>query len=222
MASVDQCSTCGKTVARVAKSAPKIVCHECRSGRQKPPRRRVRIPESACTRCGKAVFRTSTSATNIICLDCRRTAGTRRPGRPSITRWVCQECGTECEREPRSGQAPKYCGSSCAKAAYRAKRAAERGEFDISRGRRRRLYERDGWCCRICGEPMSASFTNGDDWSPTLDHVEPQSAALIPDHSDANLRSAHMFCNIMRSDGRLTDEAVRVAALARREVRNVA
>ena len=83
--------------------------------------------------------------------------------------------------------------------------------------RRRRLYERDGWMCRICGEATSRIYDEADPWSPTLDHIEPQSATLLPDHSDGNLRTAHALCNSIRSDGVLTDDEVRALALARRQ-----
>jgi hypothetical protein len=51
-----------------------------------------------------------------------------------------------------------------------------------------------------------------DDWAPSLDHIEPQSWALIPDHSPANLRLAHRWCNSVRGDlSHYTDDDLRVA-----------
>lgn len=40
-----------------------------------------------------------------------------------------------------------------------------------------------------------------DDWAASLDHIVPQSATDAPDHSPANLRLAHRWCNLVRGDG---------------------
>lgn len=65
------------------------------------------------------------------------------------------------------------------------------------------IYERDGWVCQLCMEPTDRDLMSTDprnDWAPSLDHIEPQSHALIPDHSPANLRLAHRWCNSVRGD----------------------
>lgn len=62
---------------------------------------------------------------------------------------------------------------------------------------RRAIYERDGWICQICFEPVSRTLKNGR-LAPSLDHIIPRSAMLIPDHSPSNLRTAHMACNASR------------------------
>lgn len=62
------------------------------------------------------------------------------------------------------------------------------------------IYERDGWTCQLCMEPVDPALPPGDVWSATLDHIVPQSHMLIPDHSDDNLRLAHLWCNSVRGD----------------------
>ena len=61
------------------------------------------------------------------------------------------------------------------------------------------IYERDGWVCQICQEPIDRSVTNGR-LGATLDHIIPRSHTLIPDDSPANLRTAHMGCNAKRGN----------------------
>lgn len=170
---------------------------------------------SLCSRCGKVIGLTRTSAVEPRCLACHRADPWRKP--LPVERWVCGWCGVACERKPTRGQRPKFCDDQCAQRSRLASRAQSRGEFSITRTRRRAIYERDDWTCRICGEPTSRGWSHDDQWSPTLDHIEPQSHALIPDHSDANLRTAHWICNRRRSDGRMTDDEVRALALARTE-----
>lgn len=89
-------------------------------------------------------------------------------------------------------------------------------EFRISTDERRAIYERDGWSCQICLLPVQPDSPRGSHWFPSLDHIVPQSAQLIPDHSPANLRTAHFLCNGMRGAGTYyTDHQVREMAMKR-------
>jgi len=82
----------------------------------------------------------------------------------------------------------------------------------ISTKRRRSLYDRDGWVCQLCLEPVDPDLPSSDQWAATLDHIVPQSHAVFPDHSDGNLRLAHRWCNSVRGDdSRHTIDDLRVA-----------
>ncbi len=101
--------------------------------------------------------------------------------------------------------AARFCSKRCGKMASKARR----GRFVIQLHRRLAIYERDAWTCQLCLDPVDSSLLTLDpycDWAPSLDHIECQSWALIPDHSDANLRLAHRWCNAVRSDGRRSTE----------------
>lgn len=88
------------------------------------------------------------------------------------------------------------------------KRDAEAERDWISRRDRLAIYERDNWTCQLCGEPVDRQAHYLDDWAPTLDHIVPRSAALVPDHSPRNLRTAHRWCNSVRGDGTRYEEGV--------------
>lgn len=181
----------------------------------------TRIPVSKqiqCSVCGRITWKSRTSAPVVKCHPCRRATPAPRSVRknPDGVAWDCAWCGKRCSRPPMKGQIPKYCGPPCQWSASDARRRRGRGEFIVSAKRRRRLYERDGWTCQICGDATGTSWTAGDPWSPTLDHIEPQASVLVPDHSDENLRTAHAFCNTYRGSAQRSDEEVRAAALRRR------
>lgn len=170
-----------------------------------------------CDLCGKAMRVTQNSADAPRCRDCRR-ANPRPRARvksPDGVRWVCGWCEAECFRPATRGQVPKYCSKVCQGRAAAKRRDDARGVFSVSPGRRRRLYERDGYVCQICGVETSRVWSHGDVWSPTLDHIVPRSEAV--DDSDSNLRTAHWFCNALRSDARRTDSEVRLAAEIKRQ-----
>lgn len=110
----------------------------------------------------------------------------------------CAWCG---ENFTGTGSTTVYCSKRCARAAGKARHLTKTGRFAVSTVRRRRLYERDDWTCQLCFEPVDRDADPLSDWAPSLDHIEPQSHALIPDHSDENLRTAHRWCNAVRGDG---------------------
>lgn len=88
-------------------------------------------------------------------------------------------------------------------AAQRAIDAADlsrRTSFYISRANRLAIYERDGWVCQLCLDPVDANLTAPDPWSPSLDHIACQSWTVEPDHSPSNLRLTHRWCNVMRGN----------------------
>lgn len=114
---------------------------------------------------------------------------------------ICGWCGTSFVHDRRvTGSEVRFCTSRCAKKASRARYELARGRFAVSAKRRRAIYERDGWVCQLCHEPVDRALHYLDDMAASLDHIECQSWALIPDHSDANLRLAHRLCNSLRGD----------------------
>lgn len=172
-----------------------------------------------CTVCGTVMKAGGTSPTPR-CQPCllmnrrtkRRAASRRRAavqklrvaaaGQPANPNWpwvvgACANCG---ESFTRKGMASSYCSVRC-KRADRPK-----GAF-ISRSERRRIYERDNWTCQLCMDPVDPALHYLDDWAASLDHIEPQSRALFPDHSPKNLRLAHRWCNSVRGDESYYTEA---------------
>ena len=87
----------------------------------------------------------------------------------------------------------------------------------ISESERWAVYERDGWECRICFNPVDPDAHYLSDWYPTLDHIVPRS--ISEDHSPENLRLACRYCNIARLDRPVSkDYLVRDWAMKRRSL----
>lgn len=94
------------------------------------------------------------------------------------TSGVARTCSADCQRlhERRSG----------------GRRFIVRPQVRLS------IYERDGWICQLCGDPVDADLDPNDIWGATLDHVVPQSRGGS-DHP-ANLQLAHRWCNSVIND----------------------
>lgn len=104
---------------------------------------------------------------------------------------------------------PRFCSDRCGRRSQDKRQRSTRGNPGsswIDPKRRYRIYARDGWVCQLCGDPVDRGLPYNDDWAASLDHIVPKSETLFPDHSDANLRLAHRWCNAVRSDGTYVDD----------------
>ncbi|MGY1439522.1 HNH endonuclease [Streptomyces reniochalinae] len=61
-----------------------------------------------------------------------------------------------------------------------------------------RVHERDGWTCHICGDPVDRIAKAPALNAPVLDHVIP--LARGGEHSEANIKTAHFYCNSVKRD----------------------
>lgn len=58
------------------------------------------------------------------------------------------------------------------------------------------VFERDGWTCWLCGQPIPQDARVPDPRAATLDHLVPRSRG--GDDDPANLGAAHFVCNVRR------------------------
>lgn len=135
----------------------------------------------------------------------------RQPKRPGswwtlFVSGTCGWCGDTFTTAASCWEArARYCSKRCTK---NAARAAHGGRFRIAPVIRLAIYERDGWVCQLCEDPVDPDLHTSDPWAATLDHIVPQSWSLVPDHRPENLRLAHRWCNSVRSDESYYDESL--------------
>ena len=79
------------------------------------------------------------------------------------------------------------------RANYQKRRAFKKG-VDAERVVNAEVFERDGWVCGICSEPVDSSLSWPDPRSASLDHVVPLSKGGA--HAYANVQLAHLGCNV--------------------------
>jgi 5-methylcytosine-specific restriction endonuclease McrA len=89
------------------------------------------------------------------------------------------------------------------------RRALRRGAPEGERFRDSDVFERDGWMCGICLDPIDPSLVWPDRMSKTVDHILPVS--LGGKHSLDNVRAAHARCNFSRGAARGEDVSALVA-----------
>jgi 5-methylcytosine-specific restriction endonuclease McrA len=194
------CAFCGSEIPpRVGKGRPRKYCSaECKAtfdlsvkNAQYVPRERMRraptLYDIECVWCGNT-FRTGRQTRKCCSLRC---AGAKA----NATQWEGHEYVSD--SHGHRARAMRY------SAAYEVIRAAD-------------VFERDGWLCALCAEPVDAELCWPDPFSASLDHTIPLSRG--GDHLMSNVRCTHLRCNISKGakiDARSAPEANRAEARAR-------
>lgn len=83
------------------------------------------------------------------------------------------------------------------------RRRAERWGVEFEEFSRAEIFDRDGWVCGICSEPIDRLLIHPDPMSVSLDHIIPMSKG--GGHVPLNVTCAHLFCNL--SKGNRHDES---------------
>lgn len=159
-----------------------------------------RHPDLPCAGCGAMLWRGSTSLPDGKA-RCRKCRENDRHGTPNGYRKGCR-CRPCTDAKSASMRQYSAAYRAATGRAIWAKYRRDQLQYGSWIGKRRRLaiYERDGWECKICGDPVdpSADPITGD-LAPSLDHIVARSVG--GDDSDSNLRCAHRVCNSRRGVG---------------------
>lgn len=174
------------------------------------------LPQPArCSACG-VVFQPRYRTRRPVCSEPCYYLLRRGPARPPRFRFVtrggpaCRLCHAPRRRvfsmgwclgcrEPFvvvAGKGDRYCGPECGKRVLAQLRDARRRAQSGSRVYRAKVFERDGWTCRLCGKPVDREARVPEPLAATLDHVVPLS--LGGAHSYANIQTAHFSCNSVK------------------------
>jgi hypothetical protein len=129
----------------------------------------------------------------------------RNPPKPRT--WYAGRCGHCGDAFVCAQPKTRYCSPACGRGAGKRRR----GYFSPSPRARRAIYERDGWVCQLCFEPVDRDLHPSAAWAASLDHIRCQSWDEKPDHSPSNLRLAHRWCNSVRGDEKFYTAAILVA-----------
>lgn len=93
-----------------------------------------------------------------------------------------------------------YCSRACARSYWKALRRAWLRQVECETISRVAVFERDGWTCYLCRQPVKRGAQPPyDPLAPTLDHVQPLARGGA--HTMSNLRTAHFLCNSRKGIG---------------------
>lgn len=196
------CYGCGKTFIRPnsPKDSGKYCSHECyirgRYGERTEP---VQPEVKLCTICQNVVSRRAAKRCSAECDKEHKRRQARKErfcadcGKSVHKNWKrrCEECDTRHVAQNHQNNL----------AALSARKAKFRGASTDRFGRRitlKRLLQRDGDKCAICGQKTDISADHSDNAYPSIDHIVPVSHGGA--HIWSNVRVVHRGCNTKRGN----------------------
>lgn len=187
------CADCGEPFRR---RGPGLRCTPCGDeARAYVPHPKFRLDLSlwaSCPVCSERfeMWNVEQRCCSISCAN-RIRRGLLKPERRRV--WVagwCPSCG---DAFVSAHVQSRYCSPVCEKRESRRVRRDRKRAAHVERVYRRRVYERDGWICRLCLDPVDRDAVVPAGLAPTLDHILPLGAQGR--HEYANVQCAHFICN---------------------------
>jgi 5-methylcytosine-specific restriction endonuclease McrA len=119
----------------------------------------------------------------------------------------CKQCSTEIVASGKRGRRRVFCSLACQKRwwstrtptytesrrEHEQRRRAQIRSLPTERFRDAEVFERDGWVCGLCGEPVARNEIAPHPQSASLDHIIP--LARGGHHTRENTQCAHFGCN---------------------------
>ena len=158
-------------------------------------------PPKECPWCGE-LFSSYNKCCSISCTyKCNA-------GKPKVTIRICVSCNKTFER-PYGRGSVKTCSIKCSKDNARVSDRDSSRQAKYARKARMRavkcekvapksIFERDQYCCGICGDKTLSCEKVPHPLAPTLDHIVPLSKG--GSHTAGNLQCAHFRCNSKKAD----------------------
>lgn len=117
---------------------------------------------------------------------------------PSRPRWYAGYCRS-CSRPYLHDQPQTLtCSRVCAKRLARERRRALSRDAFVEPVRRGEIFARDGYRCKLCGDPLAMAEKVPHPLAPTIDHVTPLARGGA--HAPSNVQAAHFLCNSRKGD----------------------
>lgn len=177
-----------------------ITCEQC--GEQaEVVKRSARYCGSTCwQRARRSLTGARHSQIVVWCKDPKwvRVRGPRRQRRSHT--WICGTCPCCGDAFVTLQPEARYCSLRCQRRAAKDRWRALQRDAYVAPVNRRAIFERDGWCCRLCGEAVVRDAEVPHPRAPVIDHVVP--LARLGTHEPANVQTAHYLCNSIKSDDR--------------------
>lgn len=198
----NSCVTCGLPTVnrkgRYCSSACRPVTRP--RGRPKTTPLSLRRRTAPCDFC-TAEFTTSNSLQRF-CSEWCSDRGSLRPGTyEARTGRSCPYCGDEIPITARINQ--RFCSTNCQNKQNQEMRRARRRGAPAEQTDRIAIFERDGWVCHLCLEPIDPALRNRTPMSASLDHVIPLARPDSPGHVPSNVAASHLRCNMSKGAGTL-------------------
>lgn len=172
-----------------------------RSKRPKPP-----LPVQTCVDCGITFQRTTRKGASRGPLRCPPCADLHHKAyNAALYRSLSPEKLAEYRKNSRqwTKDHPEY------GRAVQQRRRAQKYQAPFEKFLDAEIFERDGWACQLCMQPVDPDLRWPDPFSASLDHITPLSKG--GHHLRSNCQLAHLRCNIKKADSLIATPEAGVA-----------
>lgn len=180
---VTKCETCGVSFVSKSQWRKEVrFCDSCKNrsqGRKRFTDKRSSVPWRTCGECrGRFIARAYTTRR---CPHCR----IKTESKP------CDLCGTSIVTRC-FGRRKKRCDGCIWRTARARRRARQRAAF-VEDFDPIEIFERDGWVCQLCGDPVRRDVRWMHPLAPCVDHIRSFSNGGL--HERKNAQCSHQRCN---------------------------
>jgi HNH endonuclease len=211
------CRWCDQPFTRAERGALEMFCSDvCKKAKRRADKRiagkrcTARSVRATCDSCG-LWFRRQSDSRITTCQLCRRGESVKHGLGSTYTNrgCRCQDCTTAGSQERLRNKYKRVAVGVPLDINHRAR--ARRYGVENEYINKLQVFERDGWICGICHEPVDREARWPAWESPSLDHIVP--LAVGGAHIYENVQCAHLGCNLIKNDGRKVVQVMNDAAL---------
>lgn len=156
-----------------------------------------KVRERRCAWC-QAAFIPGRSDQAYCQPRCNIRARDARKPRVEVPTRRCETCDSSFTPTANNALKAKYCSVRCQNRVHQLRYRALKAAATTERFRLRDVFERDGWVCQICAEPIDRDAKAPVPWSKSIDHRTPLARGGA--HSFDNCQAAHLWCNSAKKD----------------------
>lgn len=182
-----QCGCCGKTFSPKSEKT-RFCSRECWivAG----PKRGKTIYKRSCSVCGRKF-----STYDKRQIACSWACGVKLKHIPDC-QIRCRACGKWFTVGYASFKRAKFCPDCRFNGSKKSRRRAKKYGVRSSPYNRIEVFNRDGWVCGICGEPVDPAIKYPDPMSASIDHT----VEMVRGGDDifSNVQCSHLICNLRK------------------------
>jgi hypothetical protein len=211
------CRWCDQPFTRAERGALEVFCSDvCKKAKRHADKRiaakrcAARSVRATCESCGPW-FRRQVDSQTTTCQPCRKGKPSKHGLATTYTNRGCRclNCTAAMSQERLKNKYKGVAAGVPLDVNHRAR--ARRYGVENEYINKLQVFERDGWICGLCHEPIDREGSWPAWESPSLDHIVP--LALGGTHTYENVQCAHLGCNLIKNDGRKSLKATNGAAL---------
>jgi HNH endonuclease len=211
------CRWCDQPFTRAERGALEVFCSDvCKKAKRRADKRiagkrcTARSVRANCDSCG-LWFRRQSDSEVTTCQLCLRGEPAKHGLATTYTNrgCRCQDCTAAVSQQRLRNKYKQVAAGVPLDINHRAR--ARRYGVENEYVNKLQVFERDGWICGLCHEPVDREAGWPAAASPSLDHIVP--LVLGGPHIYENVQCAHLGCNVIKNDGRKFAKATNGAAL---------